>query len=142
MLTLVSPKTRGDKRKLMQPKEPRLWVTLGRHDFTLMSAYTCLPHTRLPLWDVKCGCDMSLHSCQPKEPRVGDKGETLVKIMRPKAPRVRVKCGRQGGDKCKLMQTKEPRVKDKGFTTVNSCGTCLPHFVSHCGKLCVLSLHL
>ena len=46
---------------------------------------------------------------QPKEPRVGDKGETSVyKLMRPKAPRVRDKCGRQGGDTRK--------------TSVNSCG--------------------
>ena len=49
--------------------------------------------------------------------RVGDKGD-----MRPKAPRVRDKCGRQGGDKCKLMRPKEPRVGDKGETSVNSCG--------------------
>ena len=35
---------------------------------------------------------------------------------------MRDKCGRQGGDKCKLMQPKEPRVKDKGETSVNSCG--------------------
>ena len=42
--------------------------------------------------------------------------------MRPKAPRVRDKCGRQGGDKCKLMRPKEPRVGDKGETSVNSCG--------------------
>ena len=76
---------------------------------------------------------------QPKEPRVGDKGETSVKscgprhpewetsagdkcgrqvgdkckFMRPKEPRVRDMCGRQGGDKCKLMRPKEPRVGDK-----------------------------
>ena len=41
--------------------------------------------------------------------QVGDK----CKLMRPKAPRVRDKCGRQGGDKCKLMRPKEPRVGDK-----------------------------
>ena len=35
---------------------------------------------------------------------------------------MRDKCGRQGGDKCKLMQPKEPRVGDKGETSVNSCG--------------------
>ena len=58
------------------------------------------------------------------------------KLMRPRAPRVRDKCGRQGGDKCKLMRPKEPRVGDKcklmrpkaprvgdkGETSVNSCG--------------------
>ena len=30
--------------------------------------------------------------------------------MRPKAPRVGDKCGRQVGDKCKLMRPKAPRV--------------------------------
>ena len=46
--------------------------------------------------------------------QVGDK----CKLMRPKAPRVRDKCGRQVGktsvgDKCKLMRPKAPRVGDK-----------------------------
>ena len=41
--------------------------------------------------------------------QVGDK----CKLMRPKAPRVRDKCGRQGGDNCKLMRPKAPRVGDK-----------------------------
>ena len=63
---------------------------------------------------------------RPKEPRVGDKCGRQVgdkcKLMRPKAPRVRDKCGRQGGDKCKLMRPKKPRVGDKGETSVNSCG--------------------
>jgi len=49
---------------------------------------------------------------------VGDK----CKLMRPKAPRVRDKCGRQGGDNCKLMGHKAPRVGDKGETSVNSRG--------------------
>ena len=63
---------------------------------------------------------------RPKAPRVRDKcgrqGGDKCKLVRPKAPRVRDKCGRQGGDKCKLMQHKEPRVGDKGETSVNSCG--------------------
>ena len=54
---------------------------------------------------------------RPKEPEIGDKCGRQVgdkcKLMRPKAPRVRDKCGRHGGDKCKLMWTKEPRVGDK-----------------------------
>ena len=50
---------------------------------------------------------------------MGDK----CKLMRPKATRVRDKCGRQGGDKCKLMPPKEPRVGDKGETSVgDNCG--------------------
>ena len=42
--------------------------------------------------------------------------------MRPKAPRVGDKCGRQVGDKCKLMRPKAPRVgdTDKWETSVNS----------------------
>ena len=42
--------------------------------------------------------------------------------MRPQEPRVGDKCGRQMGDKCKLMRPKAPRVRDKGETSVNSCG--------------------
>ena len=54
---------------------------------------------------------------QPKEPRVGDKGETSVKSCGPRHPEWETsagdKCGRQVGDKCKLMRPKEPRVGDK-----------------------------
>ena len=32
------------------------------------------------------------------------------------------RCGRQVGDKCKLMRPKAPRVGDKGETSVSSCG--------------------
>ena len=56
--------------------------------------------------------ETSLNSCAPHpqwETSVGDK----CKLMRPKAPRVRDKCGRQGGDKCKVMRSKTPRVQDK-----------------------------
>ena len=78
---------------------------------------------------------------------MGDKGGTRgrqvgdkCKLTRPKAPRVRDKCGRQGGDrwethaaqgtqsgrqgggKCKLMRPKAPRVGDKGEISVNSWG--------------------
>ena len=57
---------------------------------------------------------------------MGDK----CKLMRPKAPRVGDKCGRQMEDKCRLMRPKAPRVRDKcgrqvgdkGETSVNSCG--------------------
>ena len=67
---------------------------------------------------------------RPKAPRVRDKcgrqGGDKCKLMRPKAPRVGNKCGnkcgKQGGDKCKLMRPKAPRVGDKGETSVNSCG--------------------
>ena len=41
--------------------------------------------------------------------QVGDK----CKIMRPKTPRLKDKCGRQVEDKCKLMRPKAPRVRDK-----------------------------
>ena len=59
--------------------------------------------------------ETTVNSCGPRNPE----WETHV---RPKAPRVRDKCGRQGGDKCKLMRPMEPRVGDKGETSVNSCG--------------------
>ena len=35
---------------------------------------------------------------------------------------MRDKCGRQVGDKCKLMRPKASRVGDKRETSVNSCG--------------------
>ena len=65
--------------------------------------------------------ETSVNSCGPRNPEwetsVGDKcgrqGGDKCKLMRPKAPRVRDKCGRQGGDKCKLMRPKAPRVRDK-----------------------------
>ena len=54
---------------------------------------------------------------------VGDK----CKLMRPKATRVRDKCGRQVGDKCKLMRSKTSRVGDSRLgnnweISVKSCG--------------------
>ena len=76
---------------------------------------------------------------QPKEPRVGDKGETSVNSCGPSERQVwetrgrqvqthaaqRTQSGRQGGDKCKLMRPKVPRVRDKcgrqGETSVSSC---------------------
>ena len=41
--------------------------------------------------------------------QVGDK----CKLMRPKGPRVGDKYGRQMEDKCKFMRPKVPRVRDK-----------------------------
>ena len=41
---------------------------------------------------------------------------------------MRDKCGRQGGDKCKLMRPKAHRVGDKGETSVNSCGPRYPEW--------------
>ena len=46
--------------------------------------------------------------------QVGDK----CKIMGLKTPRVKDKCGRQVEDKCKLMRPKAPRVQDKRETSV------------------------
>ena len=103
----------GDKCKLMRPKEPRV----GDKEET--SVNSCGP--RNPVCETSVGdkWETSVNSCSPSgETSVGDK----CKLMRPKAPRVRDKCGRQGGDKCKLMRHKEPRVGDKGETSVNSCG--------------------
>ena len=59
---------------------------------------------------------------RPKTPRVKDKCgrqvEDKCKFMRPKAP----KCEGQVGDKYKIMRPKAPRVGDKWETSVNSCG--------------------
>ena len=46
------------------------------------------------------------------------------------------KCGRQVGDKCKLMQPKAPRVGDKGETSVNSCGSRNPEWETSVGDKC------
>ena len=60
--------------------------------------------------------------------QVGGQAGDKCKLARPKAPRVRDKCGRQGGDKCKLMRPKTPRVGEKGETSVSSCGTRHPEW--------------
>ena len=49
---------------------------------------------------------------------------------------MRDKCGRQGGDKCKLMRPKGPRVGDKGETSVNSCGPRNPEWETSVGDRC------
>ena len=56
-------------------------------------------------------------SMRPRAPRVGNKcgrqvGDTC-KSMRPTAPRVGGKCGRQAGDKCKSARPRAPRVGEK-----------------------------
>ena len=53
--------------------------------------------------------------------------------MRPKTPRVGDKCGRQVGDKCKLMRPKAPRMGDKGETSVNACGPRNPEWETSLG---------
>ena len=79
---------------------------------------------------------------------MGDKGETSVNSCGPKEPRVGDKCGRQVGDKCKLMRPKAPRVRDKcgrhmedkcGLgnkweTSVNSCSPKTPRVGDKCGR--------
>ena len=72
----------------------------------------------------------SVNSCSPRHPvwetSVGDKCGRQVgdkcKLMRSQTSRVGDTCGRQVGDKCKIMRPKTPRVGDKGETSVNSCG--------------------
>ena len=80
----------------------------------------------------KCGrqvWETSVNSCGPRHPewdKCGRQGGDKCKLMRPKEPRVGDKCGRQVGNKWetrwKLMRPKAPRVGDKGETSVNSCG--------------------
>ena len=80
--------------------------------------------------------ETNVKSCGPRHPEwetsAEDKWEKC-KLMRPKATRVRDKCGRQGGDQCKLMRPKEPRVGDKGETSVNSCGPRNPEWETSVG---------
>ena len=42
--------------------------------------------------------------------------------MRPKAPRMGDKCGRQTGDKSKITRPRPPRAGDKWETSVRACG--------------------
>ena len=46
------------------------------------------------------------------------------------------RCGRQVGDKCKLMRPKAPRVGDKGETSVSSCGPRNPESQTSVGDKC------
>ena len=89
----------GDKCKLMRPKAPRVGDKCGRQVWETSVG---------DKWRIKW--ETSANSCGPRHPEwetsVGDK----CKIMRPKTPRVKDKCGRQVEDKCKLMQPKETRV--------------------------------
>ena len=77
---------------------------------------------------------------RPKAPRVGDKGETSVNSCGPRNPEWKTsvgdKCGRQVGDKSKLMRHKAPRVGDKGETSVNSCGPRNPEWETSAGDKC------
>ena len=69
-------------------------------------------------WEASVGdkWDTSVNSCGPRHPEwetsVGDKWKTSVDSCGPRHP-VADKCGRQVGDKCKLMRPKTPRVGDK-----------------------------
>ena len=73
---------------------------------------------------------------------MGDKWETSVNSCGPRHPEWE-KCGRQVEDKCKLMRPKAPRVGDKcgrqvWETSVNSCGPRQPEWETSvedkCGK--------
>ena len=109
-----------------------LWETLGdmgRHLSTHVGP-------RNPEWETsvgdKCGRHLGVgdkcklmrpadsHTCLP---RVGDKWETSVIIMRPKEPRVGDKCGRQVWETSVASKTPkwETSVGDMWETSVNSC---------------------
>ena len=111
---------------LSPPCLPHLSPTLGALGrMSLHLSPPCLPHLSPTLGALG---RMSLHlSMRPKAPRVGDKcgrqGGDKCKLMRPKAPRVGDKCGRQGGDKCKLP-------------------TCPPHLSPTLGVLGRMIFHL
>ena len=77
---------------------------------------------------------------RPKAPRVGDKcgrqvgDKTNVNSYGPRQPGVGDKCGRQVGDKCKLMRPKAPRVDRQLWeTSVNSCGPKHPEWETSVG---------
>ena len=91
----------GDKCKFMRPKAPRVGEKCGRQVWET-GANSC--GSRQPEWEAsvedKCRrqvWETSVNSCGPSHPEwetsVGDK----CKLMRPKAPRVGDKCGRQVG---------------------------------------------
>ena len=109
----------GDKCKIMRPKAPRVGDKCGRQVWET-SEDSCSPKN--PEWEtsVRDKWETSVHSCGPRQPEwktsVGVKWETSgrqVQAHAAKAPRVRDKCGRQMGDKCKLMRPKTPRVGNK-----------------------------
>ena len=95
----------GDKCKMMRPKAPRVGDKRGRQ------------------------METSVNSCGPRQPEwersVGDKWETSGRQVQTHAAQG-TQSGRQVGDKCKIMRPKTPRVKDKCGrqveTSVNSCG--------------------
>ena len=84
----------GDKCKLMRPKEPRVGDKCGKQVWET-SVNSCGP--RNPDWETSVGnkCGIQVEDKQPKAPKcegqVGDK----CNHMRPKAPRVGDKCGKQ-----------------------------------------------
>ena len=93
------------------------------------SGNSCRP--RKPEWETSVGDKCKL--MRPKEPTVGDKGETRADkgetSVNPCGPRnpewetsVGDKWATSGRHKCKLMRPKSPRVGDKAGTSLNSCG--------------------
>ena len=62
--------------------------------------------------------ETSVKLMRPKEPRVGDKcGETSVKLMRSKTSRVGDTCGKQVGDKCKIMRPQDTQSETQVWET-------------------------
>ena len=105
-----SGKQGGGKCKPMRPKAPRVGdkgetsvnscgPTNPEGDKGETSVNSCGPKN--PQWETSVGdkWETSVNSCGPRNPEwetsVGDN----CKVMQPKAPRVRDKCGRQGGNK-------------------------------------------
>ena len=100
----------GDKCKIMRPRAPRAEDKCGRQEKHAAQS----TQSGRQVWETSVGdkWETSVKSCGPEHPErktsVGDK-----KSMRPRAPRVGDKCGRQGGDTCKSMRPRAPRAEDK-----------------------------
>ena len=109
------------------------------------SVKSCGP--RHPVW-VTSG-STSVNSCGPRHPEWETSWETSVgdkcKLMRPKAPRVGDKCGRQGGDKTHAVKATQSGPKcgtqcgrQVWETSVNSCGPSHPEWETSVGDKCKL----
>ena len=98
----------------------QVWETSGRQVQTHAAQGT---QSGRQVWETSVGDKRktSVNSCGPRHPSVRNKWETCVKSCGPRHPEwetsVGDKCGRQGGDKSKLMRPKarkcEGQVGDK-----------------------------
>jgi len=97
-----------DKCKLMRPKATRVGDKCGRQVWET-SANSCGP--RHPEWETSVGDKWD--TCGPRHPEwETSKWKTSVDPCGPRHPEWETS-GKQVGDKCKLIRPKAPRVGDK-----------------------------